>query len=153
MSPWEWKGFACLKPLSPKIKIQIPICCPYTFPLKVVTRSCWSISSLCNHLLISHYQSESVLKSIDIKRRILILITPGALRVKEVESRLSDSFCLQCQSCVLIRYWTWEISCKWQNNKKNENKKKICLPSSRSNVANSNNELWKTVWLTSFQKA
>ena len=26
--------------LSPIIKIQIPICCPYTFPIKVVMRSC-----------------------------------------------------------------------------------------------------------------
>ena len=26
--------------LSPNVKIQIPTCCPYTFPVKVVVRSC-----------------------------------------------------------------------------------------------------------------
>ena len=29
---------------NPNIKIQILICCPYTFPIKVVGRICWSIN-------------------------------------------------------------------------------------------------------------
>ena len=37
-----------LNPLNPKIKIWILICCPqYTFVIKAVVRSCWSINSLC----------------------------------------------------------------------------------------------------------
>ena len=36
-----------LNPLNPKIKIWILICCPYTFLIKAVVRSCWSINSLC----------------------------------------------------------------------------------------------------------
>ena len=37
------KGNSSVKsfnPLSCKIKFQIPICCPYTFPIKIVVRNC-----------------------------------------------------------------------------------------------------------------
>jgi len=36
----EVMNYQYINPLSPNIKIQIPICCPYTFPIKVVMRSC-----------------------------------------------------------------------------------------------------------------
>ena len=42
----SYKENSTVNPISPSIKIQIPIWCPYTFPIKVVTRSCWSINSL-----------------------------------------------------------------------------------------------------------
>ena len=47
---WPLKGWIWIvvethiKPLNSNIKIQILICCPYTFPIEVKGRICWSIS-------------------------------------------------------------------------------------------------------------
>ena len=48
-----------VNPLNPSIKIQILICCPYTFSIEVVGRI-WEVSIrfiLCDHVLYSHDHS------------------------------------------------------------------------------------------------
>ena len=68
--------------LVPKIKIWILICCRYSFPTDAVGRSCKILRKfiLCDHVFISYDQS--VLQSIDITRRNLMLINLRAQRVK-----------------------------------------------------------------------
>ena len=63
-----------LIPLNPKIKIWILICCPYSFPISLqLTDKMSSKFILCDHVCNSH--DHSVLQSIDITRRNLMLIT------------------------------------------------------------------------------
>ena len=64
-----------LNPLNPRIKIEILIFCPYSFPIEVVGEVGKTLSKfiLCDHVLNSH--DRSVLQSIDITRRNLMLIT------------------------------------------------------------------------------
>ena len=72
-----------LNPLNTKIKIWILICCPYSFPTGEVGEVD-KISSkfiLCDHVHNSH--DHSVLQSIDITRRNLMLITLKVKRVKQ----------------------------------------------------------------------
>ena len=67
-----------LNPLGPKIKIKILICHPYSFTIEEVGEVD-KISSkyiLCHHVLNSH--DHSVLQSIDITGRNLMLIALGA---------------------------------------------------------------------------
>ena len=67
-----------LNPLSPKIKIKILICHPYSFTIEEVGEVD-KISSkyiLCDHVLNSH--DRSVLQSIDITGRNLMLTALGA---------------------------------------------------------------------------
>ena len=62
-------------PLNLNIKIQILICYPYTFSIEIVGQFV-EVSIrifLCDHVLNSH--DHSVLQSIDITRRKLMLIT------------------------------------------------------------------------------
>ena len=47
--PWKPLQFHTIQ-LNPNIKIQILICCPYTFPVEVVRRSCWRFI-FCDHVL------------------------------------------------------------------------------------------------------
>ena len=75
----------CFNPLNPNIKIQILVCYPYTFSIEVVGRIVEVsviIFILGDHVLNSH--DHTVLQSIDITRRKLMLITLRALRVKAV---------------------------------------------------------------------
>ena len=68
-----------LNALSPKIKIKILICHPYSFTIEEVGEVDNLISSkyiLCDHVLNSH--DHSVLQSIDITGRNLMLIALGA---------------------------------------------------------------------------
>ena len=55
-----------LNPLNPRIKIEILICCPYSFPIEVVGEVGKTLSKFisCDHVLNSH--DHSVLQSIDI---------------------------------------------------------------------------------------
>ena len=43
--PWKPLQFHTTQ-LNPNIKIQIFICCPFTFSVEVVRRSCWSINKI-----------------------------------------------------------------------------------------------------------
>ena len=68
-----------LNALSPKIKIKILICHPHSFTIEEVGEVDKLISSkyiFCDHVLNSH--DRSVLQSIDITGRNLILIALGA---------------------------------------------------------------------------
>ena len=64
-----------LNPLNPGIKIEILILFPYSFPITVVGEVGKTFSKfiLCDHVLNSH--DHSVLQSIDITRRNLMLIS------------------------------------------------------------------------------
>ena len=72
-----------VKPLNSKIKIWILICSTYSFPTEVEGRSRWKLISskfiLCDHVCNSH--DHSVLQSIDITKRNLMLITLRALNL------------------------------------------------------------------------
>ena len=67
-----------LNPLNPRNKIEILICCPYSFPIEVVGEVGKTLSKFisCDHVLNPH--DHSVVQSIAITQRNLILITHGA---------------------------------------------------------------------------
>ena len=72
-----------------KINIWTLICCPYSFPTEVVGEVDKILSKfiLCDHAPNSH--DHSVLQSIDITRRNLMLITLRAWRVKGSYEKLA----------------------------------------------------------------
>ena len=80
--------------LNPKIKNSILICRPYSFPTEEEGKNLENTVSskliLCDHVCNSH--DHSVLQSIDITRRNLMLITFTASRVKLKEGNHWEQF-------------------------------------------------------------
>ena len=78
------------------------------FHIVVAQSCCFAIFEPVAFLPLLLPSSSSLLK--------LPIIIKGAL------SRLSSSFCQQCQLRILPRNGTWEINCKWQNHSFKSNK-------------------------------
>ena len=102
------------KYLDPKLtlssKIWIPVCCLFSFPTEVVGRSWLKISSkfiLCDNICNSH--DHSVLQSIDITRRNLMLITLGAWRVKWIVKILLVKALMQWHNTFCTETTIWVI--------------------------------------------